>query len=123
MDERRVGGFARGRGSVGETIEGGQGASVLAGVQVSKVELKFCFDWFLSFPMVAAGEGGAGRTGTTAGAVVVAAHHDEEDDEHEEESPGDSVHDGGGEGDRDGVVRHGRATMLLVTSAPVSSYN
>ena len=35
------------------------------GVQVSKVELKFCFDWFLSFPMVAAGEGGAGSTGTT----------------------------------------------------------
>ena len=35
------------------------------GVQVSKVELKFCFDWFLSFPMVAAGEGVAGSTGTT----------------------------------------------------------
>ena len=63
------------------------------------------------------------RLEVPAGAVVVAAHHDEEDDEHEEESPGDSVHDGGGEGDRDGVVRHGRATMLLVTSAPVSSYN
>lgn len=34
MDERRVGGFARGRGSVGETIEGGQGASVLAATQL-----------------------------------------------------------------------------------------